>query len=229
MSGTQSRKRRAFQNFRVAVPLAFWAALIAVCFVFRDKITVDTIVCYAPEQALPAVLVLLMLYALKSVSIVIYSGILNIAGGIMFPLSLALPVNILGTAIIVAIPFVMGRKMGSGALERLIQRHPKLHILTEFPQKNAFLTSLFIRLLGVLPSDLVGIYLGASGIGFKEYLLGSVLGMLPSVCAFTVMGSSIHAPGSIQFIISLVCELCCGVLSVLLFFLLKRKKSSELM
>ena len=45
----------------------------------RDKITVDSILHFTPENPFLAVIVLLLLFALKSISIILYSGVLYVA------------------------------------------------------------------------------------------------------------------------------------------------------
>lgn len=210
-----------------AVFVLFWGGLIAACFLYRDKITVESIVSFTPDEPLLAALMMLVLYAVKSLSFFIYGGILNVACGVMFPLPQALLVNTAGIIIMALIPYWLGRKIGKGALTKLTQRYPKLKAVQDIPSQNGFFVSFFVRIVGLLPGDLIGLYLGASGIKFKEYFLGTMLGLLPPVYAFTVMGTSIHDPSSPQFIISAICEVGICVVSLLTYALWKHKKNKQ--
>lgn len=207
--------------------ILFWGGLVTVCFLYRDKITVESVVSFTPDEPLLAALMMLALYAVKSVSFFIYGGILNVACGVMFPLPQALLVNTAGTIVMTLIPFLLGRKFGKRALTKLTQRYPKLKSIQDFPSQNGFFVSFFVRIVGLLPGDLIGLYLGASGISFKEYFWGTMLGLLPPVYAFTVMGTSIHDPSSPQFIISTICEVGICVVSLLAYALWKHKKSKQ--
>ena len=51
-----------------------------------------------------AAAVLLAMFALKSVSVFFYAGILYAASGILFPLPIAVLVNLCGTAIMTTLP-----------------------------------------------------------------------------------------------------------------------------
>ena len=66
--------------------LAVWAALIIVIIVNRDKITVDAIISYTPSNLFLAALVLLLLFALKSLSVFFASIVLYTVAGLLFPL-----------------------------------------------------------------------------------------------------------------------------------------------
>ena len=64
-------------------------------------------------------LVLLALFAVKSVTIVVYGALLYAASGILFPLPAALAVNLLGTIIMITIPYLIGSASGSEAIRRI--------------------------------------------------------------------------------------------------------------
>lgn len=220
-------KKKVARALQWGVMLLFWGALVLACLVNRDKITVEAIVSYTPEEPILAALVMLVLYAVKSISFVIYGGLLNMASGVMFSLPMALVVNALGTAIIAVIPFVMGRRIGTGALDKLTQQHPKLHLLQDVPRNNSFFMSFLIRIVGIIPGDLVGLYLGAAGTDFKGYFLGTMLGLLPPVCAFTVMGSSVYDPTSPRFIIASICEVGVSIVSLAAYLIWKHAKGKS--
>ncbi len=208
---------------RRAAFLCFWAGFIVLCVVYRDEITVENILSYTPEQPFLAALVLLLLFAGKSLSVVLYSGILYAAGGRMFPLPAALLVNSLGSAVMLTLPFFVGRHMGKEAMENLLEKNPKLRSLQSWSKQNEGFLMMFIRIIGLLPSDLVSMFFGASGVSYGRYLFWSLLGMLPSVITFTVMGRNLHDPGSPAFLIAAGCELAMMLLS-LLVTIRKRKR-----
>lgn len=212
---------------RKAVVVCFWLSLIVLCFTYRDDITVERIVTFTPEDPVLTAFVMLCLFALKSVTFCIYGGILYAANGILFPLPVAILMNIAGTVVMTSLPFFIGKKAGSRALEQLTQRSPKLEMLKDAPHKNEFFISFFVRIVGLLPGDLVGMYLGASGIRYSRYFVGTQLGLLPAVLAFSVMGMSIDDPSSPAFILSACFEVGLMLLSVLLFYIWKKRQKTK--
>lgn len=86
-----------------------WFTIIAVCLLHKDEFTLEGILSYTPQQPILAAAVLWMLFAVKSLSIFLYSGLLYAASGILFPLPVAIAVNIAGTAVMVSIPYWLGK------------------------------------------------------------------------------------------------------------------------
>lgn len=134
----------------------FWAAFIVLCVVFRDQITVDSVVSLTPTNTLAAVCIMLGCFALKSVSVFIYGGILYAASGMLFSLPVAFAVNVAGTVIMVSIPYLIGRRLGSGVVLKLTEKYPRLHVLQEVRNRNEMFLAFFTRIVVLLPSDLVG-------------------------------------------------------------------------
>ena len=189
-----------------AALLCVWAAVILICLHYRDRITVDGIVNLTPSNSFLAVLVLLALFAVKSVTIVVYGALLYAASGILFPLPAALAVNLLGTIIMITIPYLIGSASGAEAIRRIEEKHPKAALLRDFRAQNDWMFALLVRVLGPLPGDLIGAYMGAAGVRYPHYVLGSLLAMLPSMLTFSVMGGSVGDAGSPRFIVSAVLQ-----------------------
>ena len=54
-------------------------------------------------------------------------------------------------------------------------------------------------MLGLLPGDLVSILLGAMGVEYRGYLIGSLLGLLPGMLIQTALGGYADRPASPVF------------------------------
>lgn len=215
------------KRLRTVGGIVFWGMLVLICFLFRDRISVDAIVNFSPNQPLLAVGIMLLLFSVKSLLFVIYGGILYAACGIMFSLPVAIAVNLAGTVLMTSIPFFVGRLAGRGFLSRLTDRYPKLEVLRQIPRKNPFFVSFFVRMIGLLPADGVGMYLGAGRMPYGPYLAGTLLGLLPSVVAFSVMGMSADDPTSPAFRISLGFEIGLTVFALLLYLIRKKRKKGN--
>ena len=100
---------------RYQIVLAFvWAAVLVLCFLNRDRFTVDGVLAYTPQNTILAALFMMFLFALKSLSVFMFSGILFAANGILFPLPQAIALNSLGAGIMVSLPYWLGRRLGGG-------------------------------------------------------------------------------------------------------------------
>lgn len=204
-----------------------WLFLIILCLLHPDFFTPDRILTYTPQQPLFAAFVLLGLFALKSLSIFLYSGFLYVVTGILFPLPIAIFLNILGTAIMVSIPYHLGKKLGNRVLPYILKRWPKAALLSDLRSRSDFFFVLIVRLLGVLSADVVSLYMGAVQIPYRIYLPACLLGFLSPCILFPIMGTSISNIRSPQFLIAACLQLMEMLISCVVFrFFVKHKKSS---
>lgn len=204
-----------------------WVAIIVFCLVNRNEFTLEEILNYTPRQPVLAVLLLLVLFAVKSLSIFLYSGFLYMASGILFPLPAAIAVNIAGTAVMVTIPYWLGKKLGSRAVRYILNRYPKASVLHELRSGSDFFFVLIIRLLGVLSADVVSAYMGAVGIKYRDYLPACLLGFLTTCVLFPIMGTSISDVRSPQFLIAAGIELAAMLTSCIVFYFYRKKKHAS--
>lgn len=204
-----------------------WCVIIVFCFLNRGKITVDEIIRITPSNTALAIVIMLVIFALKSVTVVIYCGLIYIACGLIFPLPLAIAVNIIGSAIMVTIPFFIGRYTGGGVAEKILKKYPNLAEVKAMREKNDFFIAFFVRIIGLLPSDPISSYMGAIGLDYKKYLAGTLLGMLPSLVAFPIMGMSIATPSSPAFIGSVTFTVSVSIISLSAYTISKHRKKKE--
>lgn len=218
------RTKKLLRAVLHAAPLLIVLGLFLSLLRSGDRITAQTILSYSPEQPALAALFLIALFALKSLSVLLPLAVLFMAGGILFPTPVAIAVSTAGVAVAITIPYLLGRHAGADRAAQLAERYPKVRTLQEFQRRNDFLFSFMTRIIGILPCDIVSLYMGASGVPYGKYLAGGLLGLLPDVIAITVLGTSISDPRSPAFLVSCCCVLAIIVIS-LLFYNRYRKKT----
>lgn len=220
MGGLMNKANR----FGRVIAVCFWICMVVILFVHRDEITVEKIVGFTPDNALLAILVMLALFALKGSTMLINGNVLYTACGVMFSLPLAVMVNVLGSVIMTTISFWIGRKGGAATMERLTQKYRKLEMLRSVPHENQFLSTLLLRILGILPCEPVGMYLGACRLRYLDYIGGTLLGLLPAIISYAVMGEYASEPTSPQFIAAVAFQIMTTVCTLIAGVILKRKK-----
>ena len=223
---TDSLKERIFSTVKITARVLFWGSILFLCWKYREKISVQSITSFVPANTAAAIAVMLLLFAPKGVLVTVYGGILYTASGVLFPLPTALLVNTVGTLLMTGVPFFIGKKSGSKLLNKLIQKNERLKQLQNLESQNEFFVSFAVRMVGLLPGDLVGMYFGAGNFGAKNYFSGTLLGLFPSIIAFTVMGMRANDMSSPAFWIAAGAEIAITVFSVV-FYLLRKKKRQE--
>ena len=217
--------QKALRTARNIVLGLIWVGIIAICFHHRKELSAEEIARYTPANPWLAAIVMLALFALKSLSIVIYSGLLYAANGILFPLPMAILLNLIGTVIMVSLPYQIGRRTGTSAVDEIRAKYPKAEAIHDLRAKNDFLFSFLARMVR-LPSDVVSLYMGAVQVEYEKYLLGSLLGLLPHTITFPIMGMNIRDIRSPRFMISLSAEIA-YILVTYAVYKRYRKKNME--
>ena len=205
---------------------AVWAGIIIVCAVNLRDFSVEQVLSFTPESLLSASLIMCGLFFLKSLSIFIYSGILFTVNGIIFPMWFAIVMDAAGIAIMSTAPFFLGRRLGKRAIDAIKKKYPKFRELDRSGHENELLFTTILRLIHFLPSDIVSAFLGANNLTYGKYLLGSVLGVMPSAAMFSFMGTSVSEPGSPQFIFSTAVQIAIILFSFVAAAWLKRRNAN---
>jgi uncharacterized membrane protein YdjX (TVP38/TMEM64 family) len=118
------------------------------------------------------------------------ASLLTILAGMLFGPLYGLLYTLIGENISVNVSFVVGRYLMSD-LEGYVHRKNQLfsRIITHI-QGSGFLAVLFMR-LAYLPFDFVGYSSGIFKLNQKDFALGTLLGTIPGLMAYTFLGSSL--------------------------------------
>lgn len=208
------------------LPLALCLAMVVFCLI-RGGFSVEDILSYAPQNIWFAAGFLLLLYLAKSLSVAFPIIVLQVAAGHLFAPTAALALNILGLAIDLTVPFWIGRFSGSGLTTRLLARYPRLDGLLESQEGHYLFLAFFLRVIYLLPGDIVSMYFGSVRGPYFTCLLGGLLGGLPSLLAATLLGASVSQPGSPAFWLALGITAGVSTLSLLGYLLWQKRHKTR--
>ncbi|MCF2135396.1 MULTISPECIES: VTT domain-containing protein [Mycetohabitans] len=147
-----------------------------------------------------------------------------VATGLVFGTWPGAAYALVGTMLAAAATYYVGVGLGRDAVRRLAGS--RANRLSERIGKRGLLTILVLRLVPVAPFSIVNLVAGASHIGIREFLLGTLLGMAPGTVLTVTFAhqlvASIRHPdaGSLALLIGIGTALV--ALSILLHKLLKK-------
>lgn len=217
-----SKKRKPRSYVKIIVLAVCLLGMISYL-ISSPNITVKELLDFTPDNPLAAAGLLLLLYALKSLTLVFPLAVLEIVSGHLFPVWAALLVNFTGILIDLTLPFWIGRFLGMETIQKLMVKYPKFEAILDRQRSNSFFLCFFLRIVGGLPADVVTMYFGATGTGFWKNVIGGAIGILPKMVLYTVWGTSIQEPGSPMFWISAILMVTLAALSFLLYYVYRRK------
>ncbi len=79
------------------------------------------------------------------------------------------------------VTYAIGRKLGRETVRRFAGK--RLNAITRGLAKRGLLTMILVRVVPVAPFTVVNVVAGASHIGWRDFLLGTAVGMLPGIVA----------------------------------------------
>jgi len=124
----------------------------------------------------------------------------------------------LGSLLSAAVTYGAGRVLGRDTVRRLAGE--RINRLSRRLGRRGITTMAAVRLIPIAPFTIVNLVAGASHIGFRDYLLGTALGMLPGVAALTVFADRLAsvlerpAPGTVALFVVVVVVIAGGALAV---------------
>lgn len=127
---------------------------------------------------------------------------------IVFDPVLAFAYALAGAMASAAAAYGVGAKLGRPVLRRLLGN--RLNSVSRAIASRGVLAVMMLRVAPVAPYTAVNLVCGAAHIRFTDYMIGSVLGMVPGIAALTALGNSLTrvlanpTPGMIALVIAAI-------------------------
>lgn len=196
-------------------------AIIAVA-VFARDLSFSQIVSYSPENPVLAAVFMIVLYALKSMTIVFPVLVLFLATGALFPTPIAYAVTMSGLLVGAYTAYAIGR-LFSGQAGEIEDKYPKFkRIMNENPSREKLMNAL-LRIIGLLPSDAVSVYFGAVHMDFWQFTWTTLVGHAPNALVVTILGGAIKDPESPEFLVSLIATVMLTLGSTVFYIIYEKK------
>lgn len=138
-----------------------------------------------------APVVYIAFYAAASLLFIPGSPITLVGGALFGPLYGTL-YTILGATVGAVLAFQLARALGHKFVHSGTGKvSQKLHAYDDKIAKNGFLTVLILRLVPLFPFNALNFALGLTRVSFRDYLLGTFLGIIPGTFAYVYFGDSL--------------------------------------
>lgn len=124
-------------------------------------------------------------------------SILALAGGMVFGVFWGGIYTIIGAACGGSIAFFISRYLGRGMVEKLIKH--KLDLFENGVEKKGFLLVIILRLIPLIPFDIISYGAGLSKIKYNDFILGTMIGIIPGVFIYANLGDKVLDLNSIHF------------------------------
>lgn len=91
-----------------------------------------------------------------------------------------------------AIGWQVGRALGLEGLRRLMDRHPQVGRAVRAVHRHGLKAVIIARVVPVLVYGVVNVVCGATGLAWRPYLLGTILGIVPLIIVVSTIGAGLE-------------------------------------
>ena len=127
----------------------------------------------------------------------------TIAGGLIFGKFLGTVYTVIGATIGATIAFLIARFLGESFVENLLKgKHKKIYEYDKKIEKNGFLVVLFLRLIPLFPFNALNFTFGLTKVKLKDYVLGTLIGIIPGSFVLAYFGDSLASLSVINIVIA---------------------------
>jgi uncharacterized membrane protein YdjX (TVP38/TMEM64 family) len=157
-------------------------------------------------------LVFVLVYAVLTVALV-PGTLVTVVAGAAFGAVWGSVLAVVGASLGAIAAFAIARRAGRERVERRLG--DRLTRVDGWITGRGFLTVLNLRLIPVVPFSLLNYAAGLSGVRPRDYVLATVIGIVPGTVAYVALGDSISDPTSAGFLLSVAAVLVLTGIGVL--------------
>lgn len=119
------------------------------------------------------------------------ASVLTLGGGYLFGLPLGFVADSAGATIGATAAFLLGRTIAKTYVMSKLKNYPKFQAVAIAIQKSGFKIVLLLRLVPLLPFNMLNYLLSVTPVNLGAYILATWLGMMPITFAFVYVGTTL--------------------------------------
>ena len=150
------------------------------------------------------VIVIFLLYILRSLTPVYPYPAIYIITGMVFPARYALIIDALGMAFTVAFRYYTGIQMGEGWMNAVLHRHPAINRAFTTEGKSDPWVLFALRFVPIFPFNTVSQLYGSFEYPFWKYFIISMVAYSYKLISYTFIGNNVYDPLSGRFYVPLI-------------------------
>ncbi len=163
------------------------AAIVAGRTVLAGDMSVETIRAQVAGAGVFGWLVFLVVYV-AAVVLLVPATPISLLGAALFGFAIGFPLIWAGAVVGTVITFSLARFLGRPFVERMFGE--RADFAGDWTNRNGLGLVFFVRLVPLFPFNVVNYALGITRVRFRDYVIGTALGILPGTAMFALIGAS---------------------------------------
>jgi pyruvate/2-oxoglutarate dehydrogenase complex dihydrolipoamide dehydrogenase (E3) component/uncharacterized membrane protein YdjX (TVP38/TMEM64 family) len=117
--------------------------------------------------------------------------ILTLGAGFAYGVAVGIPLVWVGANLGAAVAFLLGRTLARDRIAARVAGTPRFAAIDRAVGREGLKIVLLTRLSPAFPFNLLNYAYGLTGVSFRDYLIGSLVGMIPGIAMYVYLGSLI--------------------------------------
>ncbi|KAJ9556903.1 hypothetical protein OSB04_011517 [Centaurea solstitialis] len=176
---------------RITLLLLLIASIIVACFTLPVEKTLKDFLLWIEQDLGPWGPLALALAYIPLTVLAVPASILTLGGGYLFGLPLGFFADSIGSVLGATSAFLLGRTIGRSYVISKLEDYPQFQAVAIAIQKSGFKIVLLLRLVPLLPYNMLNYFLSVTPISIWEYVMASWLGMMPITFALVYVGTTL--------------------------------------
>lgn len=176
---------------RVATLVTFFGAVAVACFTLPIDKMLNGFLIWIHVNLGPWGPVALALAYIPLTVFAVPASILTIGGGYLFGLPIGFLADSTGAAFGATVAFLVGRTIGRPLVLAKLRDYPQFQAISSAAQQSGFKIVLLLRLVPLLPFNILNYLLSVTPISLGTYMLASWIGMMPITAVLVYVGTTI--------------------------------------
>ncbi|MBV4418367.1 TVP38/TMEM64 family protein [Clostridium tyrobutyricum] len=147
-------------------------------------------------------IIFIIIYSFKPVLFVIPSSLMSILAGSIYGPYVATILSMIGCFGSATVAFFLAKFFGRSFVDKIL--HGKALKLDNNIEKYGFRIMTIMRLSFVFPFDPLSYASGLSKMKYRDFIFGTLIGILPEMITYSFMGKNIQHPFSIKFLLPIL-------------------------
>lgn len=195
------RKKRTYIKLCLALVVLLLCVLVGMRHNILNMINLDGIKDYIDSYGHFSALIFILLFSLRTLLVIFPYTLFVILGGSIFGSGKAFIYSLISAFICSTLSFFISRFAGKELIGRRIKG--KIEGLNLKIEKHGFKIIFFMRISIIFPFDILNFAAGLSKIRYRDFILATLLGIIPETFSLTYLGSNLDEPFSFEFCIAL--------------------------
>ncbi|MFS8020252.1 putative SNARE associated golgi family protein [Helianthus anomalus] len=176
---------------RISLLLLLIAAIAFACFTLPVEKTLKDFLLWVENDLGPWGPLALAVAYIPLTILAVPASVLTLGGGYLFGLPMGFLADSIGAVIGATAAFLLGKTIGRSYVISKLGDYPQFRAVAIAIQKSGFKIVLLLRLVPLLPFNMLNYLLSVTPISIWEYVMASWLGMMPITFALVYVGTTL--------------------------------------